>query len=167
LRPACTAASDSTRPGDPGATRRCVTASVGDGFKQEGLVLTDVTSTSDTPEVPVHDGQDAIERAYTSAEQEGVPFVAIEHYEDGYAFTYDLLPAGERLTPPMRKEVQVRLTDTLEDIVRSDETRTVEVSKSVNDSLGHVSLLASEAEARQIARAVAPVVLDRANWVEE
>ena len=126
-----------------------------------------MTSTADNPEIPVHEGQEAIEQAYTSAEQEGVPFVAIERYEDGYAFTYDLLPAGTRLTPPMRKEVQVRLTDKLEEIVRSTETRTAEVSKSVNDSLGHVSLLASEAEARQIARAVAPVVLDQANWVEE
>jgi hypothetical protein len=129
------------------------------------VLLETVTSTADTPEVPVHEGQEAIERAYARAEREGVPFVAIERYEEGYAFTYDLLPAGKRLTPTMEKEVQVRLTNELEDIVGSD-TRTVEVSKSVNDSLGHVSLLASEAEARRVAQAVAPFVLDRANWLE-
>jgi hypothetical protein len=124
-----------------------------------------VTSTADTPEVPVHEGQEAIERAYAAAEREGVPFVAIERYEEGYAFTYDLLPAGKRLTPAIRKEVQVRLTRELEDIVATG-TGPHEVSKSVNDSLGHVSLLASEAQARRVARAVAPVVLDDDNWLE-
>jgi hypothetical protein len=124
-----------------------------------------VTSTADSPEIPVHDGQEAIERAYSRAEREGEPFVAIERYDEGYAFTYDLLPAGKRLTPAIRKEVQVRLTTELEEVVGSD-TATVEVSKSVGDSLGHVSLLASEAEARRVARTVAPVVLDDANWLD-
>jgi len=124
-----------------------------------------VTQPADTPEIPVHEGKEAIERAYGKAEREGVPFVAIECYEEGYAFTYDLLPAGKRLTPAIRKEVQVRLTNELEDIVGSN-TATVEVSKSVGDSLGHVSLFSAEAEARQVARAVAPVVLDEANWLD-
>ena len=121
---------------------------------------------TDPSEIPVYEGQEEIERAYARAEREGVPFVAIESYEEGYAFTYDLLPAGTRLTPAMRKEVQVRLTAELEGIVGDPESGTVEASKSVNDSLGHVSLLSSLAEARRLAEAVAPVVLDPANWTD-
>ncbi len=139
--------------------------STDDAFMWLGPLQTAVTSTADSPEIPVHEGKEAIERAYASAEQEGVPFVAIECYDEGYAFTYDLLPAGKRLTPAIRKEVQVRLTAELEDIVGSD-TATAEVSKSVSDSLGHVSLLGSEAEARRVAQVVAPVVLDEANWLD-
>lgn len=116
-------------------------------------------------EIPVYEGQAEIDRAYARAEREGVPFVAIESYEEGYAVTYDLLPAGAALAPAVRKEVQVRLTAELEDIV-GDTGETVEVSKSVSDSLGHVSMLASEAEARRVADAVAPVVLDPDNWTD-
>jgi hypothetical protein len=126
---------------------------------------TAVTSTADSPEIPVHEGQDAIEQAYSRAEREGVPFVAIERYDEGYAFTYDLLPAGKRLTPAIQKEVKLRLTTELEDVVGSN-TATTELSKSVSDTLGHVSLFAGEAEARQVARAVAPIVLDDANWLD-
>jgi hypothetical protein len=136
-----------------------------DAFMWLGLLQELVTSTADIPEIPVHDGQEAVERAYARAQKKGVPFVAIERYEEGYAFTYDLLPAGKRLTPAIQKEVRVRLTNELEELVGSD-TATVEASKSVSDSLGHVSLLSSEAEARQVARAVAPVVLDEANWLD-
>ena len=125
-----------------------------------------MTSTADTPEIPVYEGQEAIKQAYDRAERDGVPFVAIERYEEGYAFTYDLLPAGKRLTPAVEKEVTVRLTDILEDIVAA-ESGPVEVSKSVSDSLGHVSLFDSESQARQAARAIAPVVLDEANWLEQ
>jgi len=120
----------------------------------------------DRPEVPVYEGQAEIDRAYARAEREGVPFVAIESYEEGYAFTFDLLPAGATLAPAVRKEVKVRLTAELEDIVGDTETGTVEVSKSVSDSLGHVSMLASAAEARRVADAVAPVVLDADNWTD-
>lgn len=118
----------------------------------------------DQPEIPVHEGQAEIDRAYARAEREGVPFVALESYEEGYAFTYDLLPAGAKLAPAVRKEVQVRLTTEVEAVVGDTETGTVEVSKSVSDSLGHVSMFASEAEARRVAEAVAPVVLDPDNW---
>jgi hypothetical protein len=78
--------------------------------------------------------------------------------------TYDLLPADEQLAPTARKEVQTRLTAEVEDIVGDSSLATVEVSKSVNDSLGNVSMLESEASARRIARAIAPIVLDTANW---
>ncbi|MFT4945434.1 MAG: hypothetical protein ACI9K3_001382 [Halovenus sp.] len=125
-----------------------------------------MTSTADQPEIPVHEGQEAIEQAYAEAEREGVPFVAIERYENGYAFTYDLLPAGRRLTPAILAEVKTRLTSELEDIVGDGELATAEVGKSVSDSLGHVSVLASEAAARRVAHAVAPVVLDQTNWTE-
>lgn len=118
-------------------------------------------------EIPVHEGQTAVEQAYAEAEREGVPFVAIERYEEGYAFTYDLLPAGERLTPASRDRVQNLLTNELETIVGDSNSTTTEVAKSVNDSLGQVSLFASESEARRVAETVVPVVLDPDNWVED
>ncbi|MXR50174.1 hypothetical protein GRX03_00930 [Halovenus sp. WSH3] len=114
--------------------------------------------------MPVYSGKAAVEAGYAQAQQEGVPFFGIEEYEEGYAVTYDLLPADEQLAPTARKEVQTRLTAEVEDIVGDSELATVEVSKSVNDSLGNVSLLETEASARRIARAIAPIVLDAANW---
>lgn len=125
-----------------------------------------VTRAEDASEIPVYEGQQGVETAYANAEREGIPFFGIEQYEDGYAITYDLLPAGKQLAPTARKEVEVRLTNELEAIVGDTERPTGEVSKTVNDSLGNVSLLASEAGARRVAQAVAPIVLDEANWEE-
>ena len=118
------------------------------------------------PRIPLYEGQQAIEEAYQLAEREREPFFAVERYEEGYAVTFDLLPAGQQLAPTARKEVQTRLTHEVEQIVGDSSLSTAEVSKSVSDSLGHVSLLGSEAEARQVARVVAPVVLDEANWLD-
>jgi len=125
-----------------------------------------VTTAEDSPTIPVYEGQSGVETAYERAEREGVPFFGIEQYEDGYAVTYDLLPAGKRLAPTAHKEVRVRLTSEVEDIVGDPERPTAEVSKSVNDSLGNVSLFLSEESARRVAQAIAPVVLEEANWVD-
>lgn len=116
--------------------------------------------------IPVYEGQAGVETAYAQAEREGVPFFGIERYEDGYAVTYDLLPAGKRLTPMAHEEVRTTLTNELEAIVADANFPTQEVSKSVNDSLGNVSLLGSEEGARRVARAVEPIVLEQANWTE-
>lgn len=116
--------------------------------------------------IPVYSGKAAVEAGYAQAQQQGVPFFGIEEYDEGYAVTYDLLPADEQLAPTARKEVQTRLTAAVEAVVGDDELATVEVSKSVNDSLGNVSMLETESGARQIARAIAPIVLDTANWAE-
>lgn len=121
---------------------------------------------NDDPKIPVYDGQAAVERGYTAAQREGVPFFAVERYDEGYAVTYDLLPAGKQLVPTARKEVSVRLTAEVEEIVGDEELATAEVSKSVNDSLGNVSFLDAEASAKRVARAIAPIVLDEANWTE-
>lgn len=118
----------------------------------------------DQPQIPVYDGREAVEVGYAAAEREGVPFFGIERYEEGFAVTYDLLPAGQQLVPTARKEVAVRLTNELEAIVADEELATTEASKSVNDSLGNISLLESEAGARRVAAAIAPIVLDDANW---
>ncbi|MEF8937028.1 MAG: hypothetical protein V5A32_03655, partial [Halovenus sp.] len=59
-----------------------------------------------------------------------------------------------------------RLTHQIEQIVGDSSLPTTEVSKSVNDSLGSVSLFDREESARRVARAVAPIVLDEANWVD-
>ena len=118
------------------------------------------------PKIPVYDGQAAVERGYAAAQRESVPFFAVERYEEGYAVTYDLLPAGKQLVPTARKEVSVRLTTEIEEIVGDEELTTAEVSKSVSDSLGNVSFLDAEASAKRLARAIAPIVLDEANWTE-
>jgi hypothetical protein len=123
-----------------------------------------VTDAQDEFKIPVFSGKAAVEAGYAQAQQEGVPFFGIEEYDEGYAVTYDLLPADEQLAPTARKEIQTRLTAEVEDIVGDSSLATVEVSKSVNDSLGNVSMLESEASARRIARAIAPIVLDTANW---
>jgi len=125
-----------------------------------------VTDTDEEFTVPVYSGKAAVEAGYAQAQQQGVPFFGIEEYEEGYAVTYDLLPADEELAPTARKAVQTRLTAEVEAIVGDDELATVEVSKSVNDSLGNVSMLETEASARRVARAIAPIVLDTANWAE-
>lgn len=125
-----------------------------------------MTTAEDTSKIPVYQGQSGVETAYARAEREGVPFFGIEQYEDGYAVTYDLLPAGKRLAPTAHKEVRVRLTNEVEAIVGDAGRPTVEVSKSVNDSLGNVSLFVSEESARRVAQAIAPVVLEEANWID-
>ncbi len=123
-----------------------------------------MTDAQDEFKIPVFSGKAAVEAGYAQAQQNGVPFFGIEEYEEGYAVTYDLLPADEELAPTARKEVETRLTAAVEDIVGDDGLATVEVSKSVNDSLGNVSMLESEASARRIAQAIAPIVLNTANW---
>lgn len=105
-----------------------------------------------------------MEAAYSEAEGDGTPFFAVEKYEDGYAVTYDLLPAGTSLSLTARKEVEARLTQEIESIVADDSLPTVEVGKTVNDSLGNVSLFEREDSARRVASVIAPIVLDDANW---
>ncbi len=119
---------------------------------------------NDPPEIPLYEGQQAIEDAYHRAEAARQPFFGVEQYEDGFAVTFDLLPAGQQLAPPARNEVQTRLTHEIEAIVGDESLPTTEVSKSVNDSLGSISLFEREESARRVARAVAPIVLDDANW---
>lgn len=118
-------------------------------------------------EIPVHEGTSGVERAYEQAQQDSEPFYGIERYEDGYAVTFDLLPADKRLSPTARKEVDVRLTAELETIVGDTAYPTTETSKSVNDSLISVSLFASEEGARRIANVIAPIVLEPKNWSSE
>jgi len=120
--------------------------------------------TEEDPEIPLYEGKQAVERAYSLAQQEGIPFFGIEQYDEGYAVTYDLLPADRQLVAPVEKEVRVRLTTEVEAVVGDSTLPTTEVSKSVNDSLGNVSMFASEAGARRVAEALAPLVLDSGNW---
>lgn len=124
-----------------------------------------MTDRYDPETVPVYEGREGVEEAYRRAERSGKPFFGVEQYEDGYAVTYDLLPAGQQLAPTAYKEVQTRLTQEIEAIVGDDTLPTTEVSKSVNDSLGNVSLFAHERTAKRVATAIAPVVLDDANWM--
>ena len=117
-------------------------------------------------EVPLYEGREAVEEGYAAAQRERVPFFAVEAYEEGYAVTYDLLPAGHQLAPTAHQEVAERLTREVEAVVGDESLPTAEVSRSVSASLGNVSFFGREKTARRVAAAISRVVLDEANWVE-
>jgi hypothetical protein len=117
-------------------------------------------------EVPLCEGPEAREEMYRRAEREAEPFFAVERYEGGYAVTYDLLPAGHELSKPACKELNEQLTRRVESLVSDPSVSTVEVSKTVSESLGSVSLFERERTARDVAALVSRTVLDERNWVE-
>ncbi|ACV46512.1 hypothetical protein Hmuk_0375 [Halomicrobium mukohataei DSM 12286] len=120
----------------------------------------------DPSDVPLYEDQQARDDAYYEAEAESTPFFAVERYEEGYAITYDLLPAGYELSEPMRKELNERVTRTVEDVVGDEALATVEVSRSIGASLGNVSFFQREATARDVAAVISRLVLAEENWVE-
>lgn len=119
----------------------------------------------DPDDVPLYEGRATVEAEYSRAERENRPFFAVEAYDEGYAVTYDLLPAGKQLSPPVETEVGERLTREIEAIVGDESLPTAEVSRSVSASLGHISFFGREASARRVAAVVSALVLDEANWV--
>jgi len=116
-------------------------------------------------EVPLYGDRATVEREYADAESAGRPFFAIERYEEGYAITYDLLPAGAQLAEPAVSELDERVTRVVEGLVGDDARETTEVSRSIGDSLGQLSFFDSEDGAREVAATVSVVVLDENNWV--
>jgi hypothetical protein len=116
-------------------------------------------------DVPLYENRETVEQKYSEAERAGAPFFAVEAYDEGYAVTYDLLPAGYQLAPPAASEVSERLTREIEAIVGDESLPTTEVSRSVSASLGHISFFGREESARRVAAAVSGLVLDEANWV--
>ena len=126
----------------------------------------DVTEEYAPSDVPVYEDASARDAAYERAEREGTPFFAVERYDEGYAVTYDLLPAGRELARPARKELDEQLTRELEAIVGEESLPTREVSKSIGDSLGNISLFERERTARRAAAVAARIALDESNWVE-
>ncbi|NLV08657.1 hypothetical protein GOC74_01725 [Halomicrobium mukohataei] len=116
--------------------------------------------------MPLYEDQQARDDAYYEAEAESTPFFAVERYEEGYAITYDLLPAGYELSEPMRKELNERVTRKVEDVVGDEALATVEVSRSIGASLGNVSFFQQEATARDVAAVISRLVLAEENWVE-
>jgi hypothetical protein len=119
----------------------------------------------DPADVPLYEDRATVEQEYRRAERESRPFFAVEAYDEGYAVTYDLLPAGKQLSPPIESEVGEWLTREIEAIVADDSLPTTEVSRSVSASLGHVSFFGREESARRVAATVSELVLDEANWV--
>ena len=117
-------------------------------------------------DVPYYGDQATRDDEYERVEREGVPFFAVERYDEGYAVTYDLLPAGRELSKPARKELDERLTRELEDLVGDSSVSTREVSKSIGASLGSISLFEREQTARRVAAVASRVALDESNWVE-
>lgn len=117
-------------------------------------------------DVPLYEDRSSRDDAYYAAEAEERPFFAIEQYEEGYAITYDLLPAGQELSEPMRKELNEQVTRRVEGVVGDESLATVEVSRSIGASLGNISFFQREATARDIASVVSRLALDETNWVE-
>ena len=116
-------------------------------------------------DVPLYEDQSTRDEQYRAAEREGRPYLAIERYEDGYAITYDLLPAGVELAPPAHSELDERVTHAVEEIVGDDARATAEISKSVSASLGNIGVFDRERSARDVAVVVGRLVCDDANWV--
>lgn len=116
--------------------------------------------------MPLYEDQQARDDAYYQAEAESSPFFAVERYEEGYAITYDLLPAGKELSEPMRKELTEQVTRKVEDVVGDEALATVEVSRSIGGSLGNISFFERESTARDVAAMISQLVLDETNWVE-
>jgi hypothetical protein len=117
-------------------------------------------------DVPLYEDRETVEAKYTEAERAGEPFLAVEGYEEGYAVTFDLLPADKELAPPAASEVGERITREVEEIVGDERMPTTEVSRSVSASLGHIAFFGRERSARRVAAVVSTIVLDEANWVD-
>ena len=116
-------------------------------------------------EVPLYENRETVEDQYAAAEADGEPFFAIERYEDGFAITYDLLPAGSELAEPAVAELDEQVTREVEAIVGDASRPTSDVSRSIGNSLGQLSFFISEESAREVAATVSTLVLDEANWV--
>jgi hypothetical protein len=118
-----------------------------------------------TPEdIPLYEDQRAREREYETAQREGKPYLGVERYEEGYAITYDLLPADAELVSTTQRELTERVNQTAEDIVADEVLPTEEVSKSISASLGNIGFFVREQSARDVAVVVAQLVLDDDNW---
>lgn len=114
--------------------------------------------------VPLYEDQATRDEQYGAAEAESRPFFAVEQYEEGYAVTFDLLPAGAQLTDAARAEVRDLVTSRVETLVADPDDPTTEVGHTVSDSLGNVSFLHEESTARSLAADISEVVLDEENW---
>lgn len=119
----------------------------------------------DPSEVPLYENRQTVEDQYAAAESDEEPFFAIERYEEGFAITYDLLPAASELAEPALSELDEQVTREVEAIVGDESCPTAEVSRSIGKSLGQLSFFVSEESAREVAATVSTLVLDDANWV--
>lgn len=116
-------------------------------------------------EVPLYENRSTVEEQYQAAEIDNEPFFAIEQYDEGFAITYDLLPADSELAEPAVSELDERVTREVESIVGDESRPTAEVSRSIGNSLGQLSFFVSEESAREVAATISVLVLDDANWV--
>ena len=121
--------------------------------------------TAPNPEdVPVYTDPDVRDLRYHEAEAEGAPYLAVEAYEEGYAVTFDLMPAGVQLTDEARTEIQELVRTEVEAIVADADAPETEVSHNLGPALGSIAAFEQEATARAVAAAVGDVVLDESNW---
>ncbi|WP_225333183.1 hypothetical protein [Halomicrobium urmianum] len=120
----------------------------------------------DPSDVPLYETQSARDDAYAAAEAEGRPFFAVERYDEGYAVTADLMPAGYRLSESAHSELKELLTRRVEAVVGDDGYPTEEVGRTLGDALVNLSFFEREATAREVAAALSELMLDEDNWVE-
>lgn len=121
--------------------------------------------TAPAPEdVPVYRDPDVRDRHYHEAETAGVPYLAVERYEEGYAVTFDLMPAGVQLTATAQTEVRDCIRTEVEAVVADANAPETEVSHNVGAALGSIAAFEAETTAQSIAASVGAVVLEEDNW---
>ena len=123
-----------------------------------------MTAPPDPEDVPVYTDPDVRDLRYHEAQAEGVPYLAVERYEQGYAVTFDLMPAGVQLTDGARSEIMDLIRTEVERIVADTDAPETEVSHNLGPALGSIAAFEQEATARAVAAALGGVVLDESNW---
>lgn len=118
----------------------------------------------DPQDVPVYEDADVRDLHYYRAEANGEPYLAVERYEEGYAVTFDLLPAGAQLAAPARTDLRDELVAAVEGIVGDDASPETELSHNLGPSMGSVATFEEVATAKSVAVRLAGIVLEEANW---
>jgi hypothetical protein len=119
----------------------------------------------DPGDVPVYRSHAEREEAYRAAERDGTPFLGVDEEPEGYPLTYDLLPAGRRLTDEAHERLQAVVREELERVLEDHDSPTEELRAGIGEQMGNVHLFADEASAREVAAAMSELLFDEDNWV--
>ena len=117
-------------------------------------------------EIPVFEDPDVRDLHYHESEAEGEPYLAVERYDEGYAVTFDLMPAGVQLTADGQRAVKERLVAEVEAVVGDADSPELEISHNLGAALGSVAAFEDVTTAQRLAASVAEPLLDESNWTE-
>jgi hypothetical protein len=118
-------------------------------------------------DVPVCESPADRDRRYRDAQRDGEPFLAVDAEEQGYPITYDLLPAGQRLSSDAHAELEARVREEIERVIDDPDAATDRLDAGIGPQMGNVYFFAEEATARDVAAAISRIVLDERNWVAD